>query len=145
MIYAKSRSKPAKDYGTASKGQQIFIGLKSGGFSLPKTTTDTFGSSFNSKFKFIFPNNSQYNITLIINLNIFLIKLITPRSTGNVKRGVANLIVNTHNLPSAFSAWQRKNYNRVFRFVKNPFLCLCGADFGFPPDVFIRASLRMLG
>ncbi|MBK6088676.1 hypothetical protein [Ruminococcus difficilis] len=61
VIYAKSSPKPAKDFDTASKDQQFFIRLKSGGFSCPKATTDTFSSILTQ-----FSNLSLLSITNLI-------------------------------------------------------------------------------
>lgn len=121
MIYAKSRSKPAKSFGTASKDQQIFIRLKKLLSDVSQHPTDTFSSEFISNFISVSPIENQFYIALIINLNFFLIKLKKPRSTGNVKRGVTISIVNAHNSSSAFSAKQNRNNNRIFVLRKIPF------------------------
>jgi hypothetical protein len=46
VIYAKLRSKPAKDFGTASKDQQFFIRLERDDYPLLKTLADTFSSKY---------------------------------------------------------------------------------------------------
>ena len=124
VIYAKSRSKQAKDFGTASKDQQVFIRLERVISPCPKSTTDTFSSYFNSNFKEFSTTENQFDLPLIINLKLVPTKLKTLHSTSNVKCSVADLIVNAHNSLSAFSAKQKRNNNRIFVLRKNLFLCL---------------------
>ena len=98
------------------KTSKFSLGLERLFSDVRKRLTDTFTSYFNLYFKKVSPIGNQFNLPLIINLNTFSLKLKTPRSTGNVKRGVADLIVTAHNSLSAISARQRRNYNRVFVF-----------------------------
>ena len=148
--YAKSRSKLAKDFRTASKDQQIFIRFGKAVFWCLKTSDWYSFELVKLKFQVISPIENQFNLPLIINLNSVLIKFKTLRSTGNVKRGVADLIVNAHYSPLAFSALLRRNNNRVFVLEKILFFVYasqiltltlsCIAHFNCPLTILFQLS-----